>query len=397
MATRDHPIRVLQIVSGLDIGRLSGGAEYFAVRLALGLAPARFRRAIYVQRWYETEAAQAWRQRLHASDVAVYGTTSSPTRQSVAGQLKDYRRALDDFHPAIVTSHSERADLFNLWGKFTHPTHPASVRTVHIDQQWKTHPFWGGAFEHCLAPAAFDAQVAVSSTIQAILEQRWLARTLHKRVHVYYNGIDADLLRLRPDPTSPLPIMTQRPILISVGRLTEQKGFSYLLAALRRVIDNRLAHLLIIGAGPLEQSLRAQAEALAIGNYVHFLGWRSDVLSLLPQADLFVSASLWEGLPTVLLEAMACHVPVIATRVSGSKEIISDHVTGLLIPPKDDMALAAAINWALEHPAEMKHFAQTAYRSLDRYTFDNTIAQFSSLYCRLLDVQTPSPLPQKNG
>lgn len=390
MPTRDQPMRVLQIVSGLDIGRLSGGAEYFAVRLTLGMAPARFRRAVYVQAWHETATEQEWRQRLHTSDVAVYGATSSPTRRFMTGQLRDYWRALDDFRPDIITSHSERADLLNLWGKFVHPAHPRSVRTVHIDQQWKTHLWAGAVFEHGVAPLAFDAQVAVSATIQAILEGRWLARTLHRSAHLFYNGIDAHLLNMSPPTvTPPLTIMAQHPVIVSVGRLTEQKGFGYLLAAMRRVIDSHPAHLLIIGAGPLEQSLRAQAESLGINNYVHFLGWRSDVLALLPHADLFVSASLWEGLPTVLLEAMACRLPVIATRISGSREIVSDHATGLLVPAKDDAALAAAINWALEHPAEMKHFAQAAYLSLDRYTFDNTIAQFSSLYCRLLNIQTP--------
>lgn len=394
MAPPMRPIRVLQIVSGLDIGRLSGGAEYFALRLAVGLAPEQFHRAVYVPTWHATDTAHAWRQRLNANGVALYGATATSTPRTLTTQLQDYRRALDAFRPDIVTSHSERADLFNLWGKFTHPVHPRSVRTVHIDQQWTTHPLFGSGYEHLVAPVAFDAQVAVSATIQAILERRWLARILRKRVHVFYNGIDADLLRLRPAATPPSPITTQHPILISVGRLTEQKGFGYLLAALRRVIGSHPVHLWIIGAGPLEQTLRDQAAALAIDPYVHFLGWRSDVLALLPHADLFVSASLWEGLPTVLLEAMACHVPVIATRVSGSKEIVSDHATGLLVPPQDDAALAAAILWALEHPTQMKQYAQAASLSLHRYTFENTVAQFSALYHRLLNVQTALPTRQ---
>lgn len=393
MATLTQQIRVLQIVSGLDIGRLSGGAEYFALRLTMGLAAERFHRAIYVQTSHATEAAQAWCQRLSTSGVALYGATSPTTYPVMATQLQDYRRALDDFRPNIVTSHSERADLLNLWGKFTHTTHPRSVRTVHIDQQWKTHPLAGAVFEQLFAPIAFDAQVAVSTTIQAILERRWLARILHKHVHVFYNGIDANLLQLHPATAPPLPIVTQRPLLISIGRLTEQKGFGYLLEAMRRVIDNQPAHLLLIGAGPLEESLRAQAKSLAIDSYVHFLGWRPDVLALLPHADLFVSASLWEGLPTVLLEAMACQVPVVATHVSGSKEIVNDRATGLLVPPKDAAALSAAITWALEHPEQMKQFACTASLSLHRYTFDTTITQFSALYGRLMNVQTSPETP----
>lgn len=396
--SQSQPIRVLQIISGLDIGRLSGGAEYFAVRLTLGLDPARFHRAVYVQSWHESEAEAEWRQRLSASDVAIYSAPS--TQSSLAAQLQSYRRALDDFRPEIVTSHSERADLINLWGKYTHAAHPRSVRTVHIDQQWKTHPWFGAAFEHGYAPIAFDAQIAVSATIQAILENRGLARLFRRRVQVIYNGIDAGLLHTPPPMTPPpLPAMSQHPLLISVGRLTEQKGFGYLLDAMPRVLANHPAHLLLIGAGPLEQNLRAQAKSLALEDNVHFLGWRPDVLALLPHADLFVSASLWEGLPTVVLEAMASRLPVIATCVSGSKEIVRDRSTGLLVAPQDSAALAAAINWAIEHPDQMQHFAQTAYLSLPRFTFDNTIAQFVALFSHLMRSETPtaSTPPHKNG
>jgi glycosyltransferase involved in cell wall biosynthesis len=400
MSTRDQPIRILQIISGLDIGRLSGGAEYFGVRLAMGLDSERFQRAVYIQTWHGTETEQEWQQRLRGNGVAVYGTSSTQQiRRKTVAHLQNYRRSLDDFRPEIVTSHSEQADLINLWGKFTHAAHPHSVRTVHIDRQWKTHPWLGAAFEHTCAPLAFDAQIAVSATIQAILERRWTARIFGKRVHVFYNGIDANLLCVpRPEPPPPLAILSRHPIIISVGRLTEQKGFSYLLGALRRIIANHPAHLLLIGAGPLEQTLQAQAKSLAIEANVHFLGWRPDVLSLLPHADIFVSASLWEGLPTVLLEAMACQLPVIATCVSGSKEIVIDRATGLLVAPKDEVALANAINWAIEHPDQMKQFAQTAYASIHRYTFDNTVAQFSSLFSRLVIIDTTdtSASPQKN-
>ena len=86
------------------------------------------------------------------------------------------------------------------------------------------------------------------------------------------------------------------------------------LEALALVLRERPARLLIIGSGPREEMLHAHAAHLGIHDSVFFLGWRDDVETLLPQLDLMVSASLWEGLPTVLLEAMAAGAPVITSR-----------------------------------------------------------------------------------
>ncbi len=110
-------------------------------------------------------------------------------------------------------------------------------------------------------------------------------------------------------------------LVLSVGRLTEQKGHIYLLEAIPGIIEQFPSTVFAIaGDGPLRAELEARAERLGISKSVHFLGMRSDVPALLQMAHIFALPSLWEGLPIALLEAMAAGLPVVATRVEGVEE-----------------------------------------------------------------------------
>ena len=113
---------------------------------------------------------------------------------------------------------------------------------------------------------------------------------------------------------------------------------------------------------------------------VHFLGSRDDVLQILPHLDLFVLPSLWEGFPTVILEAMSQEIPVVATDISGSRELVEHQHTGLLVPPKDVNALAEAINFQLDHPAHARKMAQPARVQAAQFTIQNTALCFEKIY-----------------
>jgi starch synthase (maltosyl-transferring) len=130
-----------------------------------------------------------------------------------------------------------------------------------------------------------------------------------------------------------------------VGRIEPQKGLNVLLDAARDVARHRADwHLAIVGAGPDASRLRAQAERdPVLANRVHWLGRREDVPGLLKGADLLVLPSLWEGMPNVVLEAMAARRAVVATRVEGSEELIEHGRTGWLVPPGDSPALVQAL------------------------------------------------------
>ena len=134
------------------------------------------------------------------------------------------------------------------------------------------------------------------------------------------------------------------PTVGSAAALVPQKGHRFLVAAAARVVrevpDTRF---LIIGEGELRHALEHQARGLGLERHLFLTGFRSDAMALVKSLDIFVVSSLTEALGTAVLEAMACRRPVVATRAGSIPETIVDGETGLLVPPQDDDALAAAI------------------------------------------------------
>lgn len=169
---------------------------------------------------------------------------------------------------------------------------------------------------------------------------------LRDRLEVIYNaGIDDSVLescrRARANP-APAPAM---PVILAAGRLNRQKGYPYLLEALAQLRDEGLAfEQWILGTGPLEAALREQVARLRLGDRVRFLGFNKDPFQFMAKASVFVLPSLYEGFGNVIVEAMACGLPVVASDCPhGPSEIIQPEVNGLLVPPGDAPALASAL------------------------------------------------------
>jgi glycosyltransferase involved in cell wall biosynthesis len=204
------------------------------------------------------------------------------------------------------------------------------------------------------------AIVAISAfNRQHLLEQH---PGLQARIDVIPNGIDLDLFTLPADkaPSGMLRIL-------SVGRLVTKKGHEYLIRAVARLRHDGLpATLTLVGGGDLEAPLRSLAESLGIADEVEFVGAlpEEQTVSYYGAADLFALACVpldngdMDGLPTVLIEALAMKLPTVSTTVSGIPEIVQDGVTGRCVSPFDVEALAAAIRWLFEHPAEAQAQAQ---------------------------------------
>ena len=141
-----------------------------------------------------------------------------------------------------------------------------------------------------------------------------------------------------------LGISSRDRIVGSVGRFVPIKGYRYFLEAAKEVLGQQSDVLfLLVGDGPLEKELKAFAEALGIAPRVVFAGYREDVAEMIALMDIFVLPSLNEGMGKVLVEAMAEGKPVVATKVGGVPELVSDNLTGILCPPKDSCAMAEAI------------------------------------------------------
>lgn len=164
----------------------------------------------------------------------------------------------------------------------------------------------------------------------------------------------------------------------TLGRFEEQKGLTYLLKAAARVLETYPdVHFLVVGEGPLEGELRAQAERLGISGVVHFTGWRRDVPEMLATMDVFCLASLWETFGIVLAEAMLAEVPIVASGVDGIPEVVADQETGFLVPPTNVEALTAALCSLLEDPARAREMGQAGRRrALEKFSVRTMVKQY---------------------
>lgn len=175
------------------------------------------------------------------------------------------------------------------------------------------------------------------------------------RMVVVPNGIDpAPYIRAGADRASArreLGLTDECFVWLAAGRLEAQKDYPTLLAALARCAPENPRHVVLIaGQGQLRTELEAAAGDLGVAGRVRFLGVRSDVPQLMAAADAVVLASRHEGLPNVVMEAMAAARPVVATEVGGTPELVRSAVSGLLVAPADPPALAAAMTRIMALP-----------------------------------------------
>lgn len=153
-----------------------------------------------------------------------------------------------------------------------------------------------------------------------------------------------------------------------VGRLRQVKGVTVLLDAWHQLAPGAAARLVIAGEGELRPELEAQLDRLALRGAVELAGAISDVPALLRDTDVYVQPSFAEGMPNSVLEAMAAGLPVVATRVSGNEDLIADGENGLLVPPGDPGALAAAIRRLMDDPALARTMGERARTRAQQYS-----------------------------
>ncbi len=173
-------------------------------------------------------------------------------------------------------------------------------------------------------------------------------------VRLVYNGVDTAKFDRMPKGTlrRELGIPDASVVLGTVAELAPVKDQRNLLAGVRAIHDaGHAVHLVLAGDGPLREDLQRLTTDLRLGDYVHFLGLRSDVPQLLADIDVFVLSSLTEGLSNALLEAMAGGKAVVATGVGGNLEVVVDGVTGLLVAPGQPRQLSGAITRLICDPA----------------------------------------------
>ncbi|MGV1098221.1 glycosyltransferase family 4 protein [Thiovibrio sp. JS02] len=207
-----------------------------------------------------------------------------------------------------------------------------------------------------------------------------------KAIEVVLNGVDTK--RFSPDNirgrlVELLPASATGKLLISVGRLTEAKDQECLLYAMKKLIAEGGADvsLALVGEGELRGRLEARISELGLGQHVFLLGNRTDVHELLPDAAMFVLSSRREGLPMVLLEAMASGLPVVATNVGGIPEVVKEGDNGFLAPPENPESLAEKIGLMLSEPERSAAMGLSGREMVEKfYSMQKTAQRYAQLY-----------------
>ncbi|MBN1936534.1 MAG: glycosyltransferase [Anaerolineae bacterium] len=202
---------------------------------------------------------------------------------------------------------------------------------------------------------------------------------------LHFPPVDTARIELRAE----LHIPAESLIALTTGRLHPDKGHADLISVIARLIARRPdLHFVWAGDGEQRQWLEQQLTRQQLTSHVHLLGSRADVPYLLAASDLFVMPSHWEGASLAILEAMSAGLPVIATAVGGTPELIGDGETGLLVPPHEPEAMVQAILALLEQPEKAAQLARNGrQRVAEHFTIARMFEQTETLYTRLLQAK----------
>jgi sugar transferase (PEP-CTERM/EpsH1 system associated) len=234
-----------------------------------------------------------------------------------------------------------------------------------------------------LAASLTDQVVAVSEHLREWLVARVGLRAA--KVAVIHDGVDT----VRFQPYSGHERRTTGGgefVIAMVARLDPIKGHVVLFEALGLLaVRQPNIRVVIVGDGSEREALRRDVAARQLDGRVRFLGERHDIPSVLGAADMFVLPSRFEGISNAILEAMAMGLPVVATRVGGNPEVVTDGVTGQLVEPNDAKALARAIEfYAIDDHARRQHGAAGRARVLSEYAIEHTVSGYTTVYRQAL-------------
>jgi glycosyltransferase involved in cell wall biosynthesis len=209
-------------------------------------------------------------------------------------------------------------------------------------------------------------------------------------IEVVYNGVDlapfSEQALVRPTLKEELGLNASQPVILVLARLLPNKGHAYLLEAAPAILARYPgAHFAFAGSPDGRAEIEQQIETLGLREHVSVLGFREDVVALLRGSDVFVLPSLAEGFALSIVEALAAGLPVVATRVGGAAEVITDGVNGYLVPAADSGALANAVNrvLGLDSPAR-DHLRQAAVETAQHFSSQVTAEKMLSLYREVL-------------
>lgn len=227
-----------------------------------------------------------------------------------------------------------------------------------------------------------DKIVCVSENASSSL--RKIERVEQGKVTVIPNGLSSE--RFSPGTLKKVARSSLKRVGI-VGRFSEQKGHAYFVAAAANIVKAyKDVEFILVGDGPLRPRIEEAVRELGIEAYCHFYGGRPEVGDILRTLDVFVLASLWEGLPISLLEAQYFGIASVVTDVGGNSEIIENGLNGWLVPPRDPERMARAVLHLLCDDSLRRNFGINGRRLIDRkYIIDKTVDSYLAVISEIME------------
>jgi glycosyltransferase involved in cell wall biosynthesis len=373
-ASSSRPLRLALATTELA----PGGAERCLVELAVRLDRRRFEPVVYSLAPEPRSPRRSLVERLVVSGVPVHFLDGRGVH-SAARVCREMSRLLAGQRAELLQTFLFHANLVGrIAGRRSHvPRIVCGLRVAERRANWHLRlDRWTSRL--------VDHYVCVSEAVRDYSIER--GRLAHERLSVIANGVDlARFDGARAAEPASLGVSAGRQLVTYVGRLDPQKGLDGLLAGARWWLD-RLGglDLLLVGDGPLRSQLAAQVERSGLTQRVHFAGWRDDVPEILRASRLLVLPSEWEGMPNVVLEAMAARLPVVATDVEGVRELLGPSAEAQVVAQGAVQALGERIVALLSDDSLAARLGEENRTRAERhFSIDAMVTAYAALYARL--------------
>ena len=374
-AAQDKPL-IAHIIFRLDVGGLENGL----VNLINNMPDDRYRHAIICLDTYTN-----FSQRIRPGRAEIYALGKNPGNDP--GMYWRLFRLLRQLRPAIVHTRN----LGTLDCQFVAMIAGVSAR-IHGEHGWDVVDLHGTHIRYNILRRTCRLFVHRYIPMSQHLEH-WLETTIRvptRKISQIYNGVDTGNFSPATDKHAGLPDAKMFPrgglVIGYVGRLEAVKNPLGVVRAFRELLrdqpdDQSNASLVLVGDGPLRPQVEHEIAALGLLERVVLTGPRNDVPDLLRQFDIFVLPSLNEGISNTILEAMATGLPVVATRVGGNPELVTDGITGQLCRPDEPTAMALALRrYATDGDLRRRHGQAGRDRVEKEFSLDAMVSHYLSVY-----------------
>ena len=370
-SARSLPVRIAFVITELNVG----GAERCLANLATGLDRERFEPVVYSLDSRPAPDRESLVQRLEQASIPVRFVGISSSWQVVSA-IRRLRRLLAEQQPHIVQTFLFHANVVGALAGARQRPRPRIVTGVRVADPSR----WRQRLERWVSRRV-DKIVCVSQSVAVFCSgQEPIPR--HKLV-VIPNGIELDQYPAQSAADLTLfGFPADRQAIASIGRLHAQKGIDWMLRLAPRMLAQLPSHdLLLVGDGPERTTLQDLTASLGIADRVHFAGWRPDVPEILAASSLLVLPSRWEGMPNVILEAMATGLPVVSTRAAGVVELLGPLSDSQTVNVEDAEGLVEAVLRLAGDPSKAKETGQqNRRRAGEHFSLVAMIAAYERLY-----------------